>query len=416
MSIISRRNFLYLISSTGFLLTQIRSIAGTIRPNWNSIRKIEMKGNLKAFWNVEGGDPSNKLQAIQHGFQIATGMNSYADYPGKQKENIYNFLNNKYRNPWVKPTFFEKILKRNVINSEKAIKNADIFYHDIEFSPEKNVQELWKDPILRKLSKAQNFESFVEKYYREWGTWYSRPCQLSKQLYPDEPVGIYGPQVFNRDYWGFTKPLQLAQSHSSDLRLWKYIDPYVDYYVSSAYIFYDFPDSIYYLAANVEQNYRLSRNFSDKPLYVFLWLRFHSKSQKELSDYLAVAAAVIPFFTGAKGIVLFGWEPNIKGQPYYTLPIFMNSLGRVADLSAKIDQAQLVVDRPAHELWREKAPLIRKLKVSESEWIIMAVYPWQSDRDRKIVNVKCGNRSVELEISGKHTEIYHLQGNNLAKI
>jgi hypothetical protein len=412
MSTISRRNFIYLLSSTTFLATQKISIAETIPPSWDSIRKIDMKGNLKAFWNIVGGDnKANQLQAIQHGFEIASGMNSYADYPGKQKENILSYIGEKYINPWVKPPFFEKIVKRNI----KQAEHSHLFYHDLEFPLEKDVWKLWQNPNLRKLSKANNFESFVESYYQEWATWYSLPCKWSKELYPDEPIGIYGPQVFNRDYQGFFKPLQLEQSHSSDLQLWKHIDPYVDYYASSAYIVNDSPDSIYYMAANVEQNYFRSRKFSNKPLYDFQMLKLHSL-KKELPGYIVAAAAVIPFFTGAKGIILHGWEPKSKGQYYHNLPFFMDSLGRVADLSVKIDRAQLIIDKPAAELWREKAPLVRKLKVSKNEWIIMAVYPWQNERERKIVTVNCGNQAVKIAISGKRTEIYHLQGNNLERI
>lgn len=412
MSITSRRNFLYLLSSTALLATQKVSISQTIPPSWDSIRKIDMKGNLKVFWNVVGGDNrANQLQARQHGLEIASGMNSYADYPGKQKESILSYIGEKYINPWVKPPFFEKIVKRNIKNAG----HSNLFYHDLEFQLEKDVSKLWRDSNLRKLSKATNFNNFVESYYQEWATWYSLPCKWSKELYPNEPIGIYGPQVFNREYWGFLQPLQLEQSHSHDLKLWKHIDPYVDYYASSAYIVKDSPDSIYYMAANVEQNYLRSRKFSNKPLYDFQMLKLHSL-KKELPDYIVAAAAVIPFFAGAKGIILHGWEPKSKGQYYHNLPIFMDSLGRVADLSAKIDRAQLIIDRPADELWRRKLPLVRKLKVSTSEWIIMAVFPWQNDEDRKIVTVNCGKRAVKLEIFGKGTEIYHLQRNNLERI
>jgi hypothetical protein len=422
MSVFTRRNFLYLFSSSiTYLLTQKLSTAKTISVAWNSIRKIDMKGSLKVFWGVYTGvdDLSNQRQAVQHGFKLAAGTNSYADYPGQQKENIHDFIARKYRHPWKKPPFFDKIVKRNI---KDATHHESIFYHDIEWGIDinKKAQESWQDLELRKLVKAKNLKVFTEKYYRELASWYSLPCQWSKQMYPKQPVGIYGPQVFNRDYWGFSKPSQLEETHSSDLKLWKYIDPHIDFYISSSYIFYDLPDSIYYLAANIEENYRLSRKFSNKPLYAFLWLRYHESNQKlagqELPDYMVEAAAVIPFFTGAKGSVLWGWEPKAQGQPYQTLPTFVNSLERVAKLSAKIGRAKLVIDQPAYELWQAKVPLIRKLRVSENEWIIMAINPWQKDSDREIVTVACGKKSVKVAISGKHTEIYHLYKNTLEKI
>jgi hypothetical protein len=139
-------------------------------------------------------------------------------------------------------------------------------------------------------------------------------------------------------------------------------------------------------------------------------------ANRELPDYLVEAAAVLPFFTGAKGVVLWGYEPKNVGQPYHNLPVFINSLGRVADLSAKIAKAKLVIDRPARELWRDKKPLIRKFRVSKNEWILLATNPWQSQQDKIVVSTDCGSRSVKLEIRGKHTEIYHLQSSSLKRI
>jgi hypothetical protein len=46
----------------------------------------------------------------------------------------------------------------------------------------------------------------------------------------------------------------------------------------------------------------------------------------------------------------------------------------------------------------------------------MAVYPWQKNEDVHKVNIQCGSRVVEIEIAGKHTEIYHLQNNKLERI
>ena len=127
-----------------------------------------------------------------------------------------------------------------------------------------------------------------------------------------------------------------------------------------------------------------------------------------MADQYLEAVAVLPFFSGAKGVVVWGAEPDKKWPYYAGLPVFMNSLGRVADLSEKISRATLVIDEPAHLLWKEKRPLTRKLKVSDDEWIVLAANPWQKDAARSTVNVLCGKRTVRLEIEGGHTEIYHV--------
>ena len=90
------------------------------------------------------------------------------------------------------------------------------------------------------------------------------------------------------------------------------------------------------------------------------------------------------------------------------MPWFMRSLGRVADLSNKVAQAKLVTDDPVHVAWKNKRPLILKLRVSNAEWLVLATNPWQAEKDEKVVTVRCGSASVDLTIRGKHTEIYHV--------
>jgi hypothetical protein len=125
--------------------------------------------------------------------------------------------------------------------------------------------------------------------------------------------------------------------------------------------------------------------------------------------------AVLPFFSGGRGLVLWGSERKSTGQHYRMLPVFMNSLGRVSDLSAKIAAATLVIDQPAHVLWKEKRPLVRKLRVTPDEWIVMAVHPWQDETEKKNINVQCGTRSVTLTLDGRHTDIFHVQGSRVTK-
>lgn len=425
---ISRRNFIYLLSSVAVATGCQSSPAKNANLPWSSIRSFKMKGDLKAFWNVYGADhPYSYDQAEKHGFQRVQLTSTFTDYHDNQKENIDTFLTKNSGNPWFKPPFFERIVKRNIKNDKNVYTpKSSIYVHDIESVFEQDLNKLWSNPAIRKASQVSNFEDFEEANYRQQASWIALPCKWTKELYPNKPVGVYGPQVFNRDYWGLAKAStpekrqQLQQKHEADLRLWKYIEPHVDFYITDIYMYYDLPDSIYYIAASIEENYRRCRKLSKKPIYAYFWPRFHESNKlmmnRELPDYLVEAAAVIPFFTGAKGIVVWGAEEKSKGQTYRNLPVFVNSLGRVADLSQKIAKAQLIIDKSAQELWLTKQPLIRKFKVSKSEWILMATNPWQSERDTMVVSTNCGSRSVQLQIRGKHTEIYHLQGSSLKRI
>ena len=115
-------------------------------------------------------------------------------------------------------------------------------------------------------------------------------------------------------------------------------------------------------------------------------------------------------------MVLWGYEPNSRGQHYRTLPLFMNSVGRISDLSSRIAKAQLIMDEPAQVLWNEKRPLQRKLRISDSEWIVMAVNPWQKDDARSDLLVTCGRRRVRLVLEGRHTDLFHIRGSRIERI
>ena len=104
----------------------------------------------------------------------------------------------------------------------------------------------------------------------------------------------------------------------------------------------------------------------------FSWDEVHDEAElleHAASDRLVEAMAVIPYFCGAKGVVVWGWEPGREGQYYQNLPLFAESLGRISDISDRLSKAELVIDEPAHVLWKEKRPLVRKLKLDEDEWV-----------------------------------------------
>jgi hypothetical protein len=125
--------------------------------------------------------------------------------------------------------------------------------------------------------------------------------------------------------------------------------------------------------------------------------------------------AVLPYFCGAKGLVLWGWEPKRKGQYYQNLPLFTESLGRLSDLSERLCKAELVIDEPAHVLWKDKRPLVRKFKLSEEEWVVMAVNPWQKGDAESMVSVRCGTRVVELPLAGQHTGVFEVRGDRVTR-
>ena len=385
---------------------------------WNSIPKVQMQGGLKAYWNVTAVDPIKKVhdrQAREHGFGVVTLKMSYSDYPGKQKQNIYRFLETNSKNPWDRPKYFERIVKQNILAPNPP---ENLLVHDIEFKFEHDAEVAERDAAIRASSGVSQEGAFQPAYYKAWAQWFADPCRWAKEIYPEIPIGIYGIQPFSRDYFGVRNKTseQIDERHKNELLIWKNIDPVVDYYTSSVYFFDEQPDSIYYMAANIEENYYRTRTFGNKPLYAYVMLRFHpgTKEKKEVEDYQTEASAVIPYFTGAKGIVFYH---SLRSAPFPTgLPLFMKSLGRVARISEALGKAQLMKDEPVSEVWRKKTPLIRRMKVTETEWYVLLANPWQGEGDSKMVSVQCGGHTVPLSVKGKHTEIYHITQGTATRI
>jgi hypothetical protein len=88
----------------------------------------------------------------------------------------------------------------------------------------------------------------------------------------------------------------------------------------------------------------------------------------------------------------------------------------VSELSAKLAVAQLMPDEPAHVLWKAKRPLVRRMRVSADEWILLAVNPWQSEDASSTVEVPLERGPITIELRGRHSEIYHCVGESVKRM
>lgn len=396
---------------------------------WGQIRSVRMSGDLRAFWNVTG-NKSHRQRALKRGFEHVGLTNAYADYSGNQKRNIARYLKkNSTDNPWNMPDYFSEILLENIqkVTGQKLVQNSKNcpLVLDIEFEFQQSAKKAWANAESRKASGSRDVEEFERAYLKQWAQWFWLPCAIAQNAAPNMQIGIYGAQPFRRDYWGISgkNAQQIDGTHQSDSELWRYIDPYVDFYVASVYVFYDKPDSIFYIASNVEENFQRTRKFGNKPVYSYSWLQFHNSNAAlkgtELPAWLADATAVVPYFYGAKGNVLWGWKPRASNyRPLYkNLKVYTDSLGRVADLSEKIARAQPASDdEPAYVLWNEKRPLLKRLKVNADEWIVLACNPWQCHDQISELKIRCGRREFILALEGRHCDIFHLTGDQIRRL
>jgi len=374
------------------------------RTPWQDLPQVTMKPPFRAFWNVEEppGSP-NRREALSHGFEGVELIQTFTDYPGGQKENLIDHIRQHPMDPFLKPGFFQKTITKNLKPKEWT---ARLLVHDLEFS--------FVEPPTGEAGRVISGTEFL----KAWATWYTAPCDLSRQVSGNMEIGIYGVQPFARDYWNLVSGN--LEGHVRDEALWRLVDPHVDFATASVYLYYELPDSIYYLAANLERNRATLDKVSKKPLYAYEWLRYHESNHtlggREVAGYLAEAMAVVPYFSGAQGLVLWGYEPAAKSPPYENLRSFMESLSRIAGLSEALGASELIIDASAESLWKARSPLIRKRKIAPDDWVVLVLNPWQPDGTSSIAEVTCGSAKVPLEMRGKHSQIYRVHRGRVTEI
>ena len=84
----------------------------------------------------------------------------------------------------------------------------------------------------------------------------------------------------------------------------------------------------------------------------------------------------------------------------------------MAGVSEELGRARPSHDEPVHVAWKARRPLIRRLRVTEDVWLVLATDPWQKEGAERTLRVSCGTRAFDLAVRGKHTEIYRIDGGN----
>jgi hypothetical protein len=394
------------------------SPAQMAQTGWDDIPAVAFKGGQSIYWNVYSWDPDMDRQALARGFRPISLADPYANRADGAKFQISGFTSAKTTNPWVKPPDFERIIRADTAR----VKNQGMFVQDIEIEFDENASRAWNDPVARAASGAATLEAFREAYDRAWATWYADPLKWTREIHPGAKLGLYGRQPFQRDYWGIAQlsPAALEQKHARDLEIWKHIDPHVDHYIVDIYQFYSRPESVHYMAANVELNYARTRAFGSKPVTVYTWMRYHDSNaiekNRELDPFLVEAMAAVPFFSGATNLVLWGHEPNTRpgtGQPYQQLSLFMKTLARVAALSDKMAAGRLVIDTPAQVLWQSRKPLVRRYELGNGECVFLAVNPWQLPTQTGTVETECAGQHISLGVNGRHVTLAASRGGDI---
>lgn len=385
--------------------------------SWNNVESFSFESGLDAYWNVAdrlGGE--TERQAIRHGFRPLKLVLTYADYVGAQKENIVSYAGGLSTNPWDMPPFFEKTVRSNISSAagfEHIVHNVEIFFHH-------SYQEALRKRALGLLAEFGSEADFETEYLKQSARWYTLPVRWTRERFPDAKIGLFGPQIFDKEYNLFKSGSEedIGRRHRMDFLLWREIDSSVDFAVSDVYLYQSEPDNAYFIGENIDRNVTNSTRLSGKPVYAYVWMRYFNTEWKLATDEVSAEDAellgIVPFFYGAKAIVLWGYEPNLRGDaPYANLPSFAASLGRVARLSSKIAEAKPLTGTPAFLAWQAQQPLLRQLITAPGECVVMAVNPWQDDTELSNADVACSGTTVKLAMKGRHVTLAAIAGDQV---
>ncbi|TIP30107.1 MAG: hypothetical protein E5X67_03240 [Mesorhizobium sp.] len=381
-------------------------------PGWGQVQAFRLEGGLKAYWNIyDSGGGAHTAAALCRGFLPVKIQNTFSDYPGKQRENIVTFLGKLNANPWRKPDFFERIIRRNIdINPPSP---GGIYVHDIEFVFQRSALKAW---IFNAIDRQffSSFAEFEDSYWKEWATWFVLPVKWTRERYKDAVIGIFGPQPFFKEtavIKDYTHQ-DFAEKHSFDLSLWRNIDPYVDFIITEAYVSDAKPDSVFYIATQIEQNYYRSEKISGKPIFAYLWLRYYRSDWRQatalVDPFLVEAMTLVPYFSGARAVVLWGHESNVRPGsplPYSQLSLLTHTLSRLSKVSGLIGRGRLVPGEPANVLWRERRPLVRVFDVGKEGCVALVIHPWQAEEAVSSAQVECQGRAFPLTVNGRRATL-----------
>ena len=121
---------------------------------------------------VDNTGGQNEAQAVARGFTPVSLLNPLPII--RQAERKYRHIRwPGSTNPWNKPPFFERIIRRN-INQKPS---TGTYVQDIEFDFEEDVAKAWSDKTVRDASGAKDLATFEAAYFREWASWFWLPLK-----------------------------------------------------------------------------------------------------------------------------------------------------------------------------------------------------------------------------------------------
>ncbi|PSL24762.1 T9SS type A sorting domain-containing protein [Dyadobacter jiangsuensis] len=359
--------------------------------------------HIAAFSGSEPGSLAPKqLANLWYGVATSSGNQPWAD--------------NALKSPWGNDT---AAYRSYWDNYAATVTSTDVVCLDIE-----RMQREDRDILALKTNTQipQNYRNlsdadFLAAYKRDMRWWYTEAAnrlrakgvKASLTSYSDVPIRNTWLNITANSWQDWTT--NLARTHylmqdnagkigGSFYNAMDFLSPSPYYYYG-----YDHPigkDYLSYLLFSIEAN----AAWSNKPIIPFVWLRVHDSYDPNIpliTDFMAEATAIFPFFSGAKGLWL--WENPFlsadRKENYAPYEHFIYGLYRLSQFKDMLEgDYQLAIPMSARDNMEQQNPVWRGI-VKGQNILIAAQNPYAADNATTSITVSYQNWARNITLKGK---------------
>jgi hypothetical protein len=313
----------------------------------------------------------------------------------------------------------------------KAMPNLDILMLDVEreIPSDAAIRFLKSDTTLpvkyRKLSDIE----FIERYKKDLAKIYAEPIKYLKvngitnttqfASYSDAPIkNIEFPLNYTWQEWQTSdRVLNYYMIDSVNKKVGGEFYNQNNFLAPSGYFCFEYGlireyPNIAYQLFQVEAN--VAR--SNKDIMLFEWLNYNKCQtnstygyNQSIKKHLIEAQAIMPFFSGAKGIWLWEGPINPDSLNYSRYETYINSLYRLSQFKEFFTgDFRLIIPKSAYQHFQDRDPIWRGV-LKGNEILIAAINEFANDNETTDLEVSYGGWSQKIQLRGKETFLCKFQ-------
>ena len=420
--------------------------------NWKQFPEFSLP--FKIIYNGPRFNDSLKLP-LKHGFShLASFVKADTNLPQKNRAILWGGVASLIGQPWYEIESpwandldkYKEKWRREVRefadmfsdSQGKAMPNLDILMLDVEreIPTDAAIRFLKADTTLPQKYRKLSDIDFTERYKKDLANLYAEPIKYLKTnqipeftqfaSYSDAPIknAEFLLNYTWQEWQTSDKVLNYYMIDSVSKKVGGEFYNQNNFLAPSAYFCYeygaikDYPNIAYQLF-QVEAN--MVR--SNKDVMLFEWLSYNKCQANSsygynegIKKHLIEAQAILPFFSGAKGVWLWEGPINPDTLNYSRYETYVNSLYRLSQFKDFfIGDYRLIIPKTAYQHFQDKDPVWRGV-LKGNEILIAAVNEFANENDVTDLEVSYGGWSQKIQLKGKQTflckfEIPDLQSN-----